>query len=72
MSAEKPTQPRSVSFCHQCNKQLVRGRGGFIFVEIEDPVGNVVYTHKTCADDLVGDGYKRLGLVQGPLKLGAA
>lgn len=46
-----------VSGCFHCGRQLVRVDGGFIYIEIRDPMGNLVRVHKDCAQHVVGDGY---------------
>lgn len=47
-----------VSQCFECGNQLVRIKGGFIFAEIVDPLGNVVRVHKDCVQHAVGHGYR--------------
>lgn len=38
--------------CQCCGKPFMRDRNGReIFVEITDPIGNVVKRHKVCAED---------------------
>jgi hypothetical protein len=48
------------SFCFHCNRQLVRIKGGFIFEELADPLGNRVRVHKDCLQLAVGDGYRHV------------
>jgi hypothetical protein len=47
-----------VSQCFECQKQLVRIKGGFHFSEVVDPLGNVSRVHKQCLTAAVGHGYR--------------
>jgi hypothetical protein len=47
-----------VSQCFECQKQLVRIKGGFHYAEIVDPMGNVSRVHKQCLPHAIGHGYR--------------
>ena len=47
-----------VSQCFECQKQLVRIKGGFLFSEVADPLGNVSRVHKQCLKLAIGHGYR--------------
>lgn len=47
-----------VSQCFECQKQLVRIKGGFLFDEVTDPLGNVSRVHKQCLKLAIGHGYR--------------
>jgi hypothetical protein len=57
MSARK-FKDGGVSQCFECQKQLVRIKGGFLYSEVVDPIGNVVRVHKQCLPHAVGHGYR--------------
>jgi len=46
-----------ISTCFHCQRQLVRIKGGFIYSEIVDPMGNPIRVHKQCVAEAVGHGY---------------
>lgn len=49
-----------VSQCWHCSRQLVRIKGGFIYAEVKDPLGNVMRVHKDCVKLAVGDGIREV------------
>jgi hypothetical protein len=49
-----------VSQCWHCSRQLVRIKGGFLYVEVQDPIGNRMRVHKDCAPLAVADGDVKL------------
>lgn len=47
--------------CWHClNRLMFKKGGGFIFVEVIDPIGNVHRVHKDCLKHVVGDGIKEV------------
>lgn len=49
-----------VSICFQCQRQLVRVKGRFLFSLIADPDGNEIRVHKGCVRHAIGEGYKEI------------
>lgn len=49
-----------VSQCWHCSRQLVRIKGGFIYAEVQDPLGNVMRVHKDCVKLATGDGIREI------------
>lgn len=49
-----------VSQCWHCGKQLFRIKGGFIFAQIKDPIGNIMRVHKDCVQHAIGGSYQEI------------